>query len=264
MDEKELLFTEILKCDRAGLYQKRKAALGKDKARLASRVLKRRSEGEPLQYILGKSDFFGLEFKVTPDVFIPRPETEVLVEAALGYIRKAQKEKPGILNILELGTGCGCIAVSLAKSLQNVLITATDISEKALEIARKNALLNKVGKKIKFLPSDLFYFCNRNYDVIISNPPYIPSAQIHELQPEIQFEPRIALDGGSDGLAFYHRIIRESVHFLKDGGLLILEIGFNQIGAVKNIFSENSREFQIIHVVTDYNKIDRVVVAKKL
>jgi release factor glutamine methyltransferase len=262
MDEVELLFTDLLKCDRMSLYLNKDAVLEKDKGKLAASVLKRRSEGEPLQYILGKSDFFGLEFKVNPDVLIPRPETEILVEASIGYIRKDQTQET-TLDVLELGTGSGCIAVSLAKSLQGIFITATDISGKALAVARENVYSNKASEKITLLQSDLFYLCNRVYDVIISNPPYIPSSEIEKLQTEIQFEPRIALDGGSDGLHFYRRIISESVHYLKRGGLLILEIGLGQLEAAKNIFSANSREFQILHVAIDHNKIDRVIVAKR-
>jgi release factor glutamine methyltransferase len=261
MDEAELLFTDLLKCDRMSLYQNKDTILDKDKGRLAASVLKRRSEGEPLQHILGKSDFFGFEFKVTPDVLIPRPETEILVEAAIGYIRKEQTQET-TLDILELGTGSGCIAVSLAKSLQGIYITATDISGKALAVARENVFLSKVSESITLLQSDLFYLCNRAYDVIISNPPYIPSSEIEKLQPEIQFEPRIALDGGSDGLHFYRRIISEGAHYLKSGGLLLLEIGLGELEGVKNIFS-GSREFQILHVVIDHNKIDRVIVAKR-
>lgn len=262
MDEAELLFTDMLKCDRLSLYQNKDAALDREKARFAASVLKRRSAGEPLQYILGKSDFMGLEFKVTPDVLIPRPETEILVEAAIGYIKKAQ-DKDTAFNVLELGTGSGCIAVSLAKSLPDVFITATDVSEKALAVARENAFLNKVSRNIEFLHSDLFHLCNKAYDAIISNPPYIPSGEIEKLQQEVQFEPRIALDGGADGLNFYRNIVSEAKHYLKRGGLLILEVGFDQVEAVKNIFSASSRRFEIIHIVMDYNKIDRIVVAKR-
>lgn len=258
MNEAELLFTEILKCDRVSLYQKSDTVLDKDKAAFAASVLKRRAQGEPLQYILGKSDFFGLEFKVTPDVLIPRPETELLVERACQAVRASRRK----VRILELGTGSGCIAVSLAKSLGDVNVTATDISEKALEIARENASLNKVSEKINFLRSDLFYFCNRAYDVIVSNPPYIPSAEIQKLQPEVQYEPRVALDGGSDGLEFYRRIIGESAHYLEDDGLLILEAGFDQASQIRNIFASFG-DLKILDVVKDYNKIDRVIVAKR-
>jgi release factor glutamine methyltransferase len=262
MNEEELLFTDMLKCDRASLYLDKNARLGKERGRFAAGVLKRRASGEPLQYILGKADFMGLELKVSPDVLIPRPETEILVEAAVGYISKIQKENPGRLSVLEIGTGSGCIAICLAKSLKDISITATDISAKALSMAKKNAVWNKVSRKINFMQSDLFHMCNKTYNVIVSNPPYVPTGQIDNLQPEIKFEPRIALDGGTDGLKFHHRIINESLHYLARRGLLILEIGFGQLAAVMDIFSA-AKEFEVIHVVTDYNKIDRVVIAKR-
>jgi release factor glutamine methyltransferase len=263
MDEAELLFTELLNCDRLTLYQNRDKALDKEKARFVASVLKRRSEGEPLQYILGKAHFMGREFKVDSRVLIPRPETELLVEAALGYITKAQIEKDRPLEVLELGTGCGCIAVTLALLAKNISLTATDISGDALSVARENAFINKASSRINFIQSDLFYLCNRAYDVIISNPPYVASWAIDSLQPEVRREPRIALDAGEDGLLFFRRIIQESPHYMARDGLLILEIGFGQLEPIRNLFA-TARDFEIIHVVTDFNLIERVIVAKRI
>ncbi|MCX5705246.1 MAG: peptide chain release factor N(5)-glutamine methyltransferase [Candidatus Omnitrophica bacterium] len=263
MNEAELLFTELLDCDRLTLYQNRDKALDRDLARFVALVLKRRSEGEALQYILGKAHFMGREFKVDSRVLIPRPETELLVEAALGYITKAQIGKDKSLEVLELGTGSGCIAVTLALSLENISLTATDISDDALSVARENAFINKVSSKINFIQSDLFYLCNRVYDVIISNPPYVKSLTIDSLQPEVRYEPRIALDAGRDGLLFFRRIIQESSHCMAKDGLLILEIGIDQLEPIRNLF-ETARDFEIIHVVTDYNQIERIIVAKRI
>ena len=263
MDEAELLFTELLKCDRITLYQNRDKALDIEKSKFAALVLKRRAEGEPLQYILGKAHFMGREFKVDSRVLIPRPETELLVEAALSYIAKAQKEKDRVLEVLELGTGSGCIAITLALSLENIFLTATDVSGDAISVARENAFVNKAGSRINFLQSDMFYLCNRAYDVIISNPPYVVSSVIDSLQQEVRREPRIALDGGEDGLKFIRCIIQGSLHYLAADGLLILEIGFGQLKQVRNLFA-TAREFEIIHVVMDYNSIDRVIVAKRI
>jgi release factor glutamine methyltransferase len=316
MNETELLFTEILQCDRLSLYLNRDLTLDRDNSCFVSGVLKRRIRGEPIQYILGKAEFMGLEFKVAADVFIPRPETEILVEAAIEISSRVLRHAclPGrqasCVKILDLGTGSGCIAVSLAKFLPDTKITATDISCAALNIARENAKLH--GVNIDFIQGDLFDtlggatlpppvsplcgiqsgrvdsisgavssssvspFCatpsrrvdahsltSDIYDLIISNPPYIPAAEIDTLQPEIRHEPRIALEGGEDGLEFYRRIISGSARFLKDNGYLIMEMGFSQAGCVKDIF-QRLGGFQIIDVVKDYSGIDRVIVARRI
>jgi release factor glutamine methyltransferase len=167
------------------------------------------------------------------------------------------------LQILEVGSGSGCIAISLAKVLSNCIIDAIDISQGALKVAKKNSRLHKV--KINFMPSDLFSnqkLNDSNYDLIISNPPYIPTEEIKKLQPEIRFEPDVALDGGSDGLDFFRRIIAESPRYLKDRGLLMIEIGFNQKYAVRDIISKSSA-LEIIETVKDYRGFERVIVAKK-
>lgn len=265
MNEAELLFSETLNCSRTSLYLERKQRLDKRHTATIAAALKRRISREPIDYILGKTEFMGLEFKVTPDVLIPRQETEILVETALKVIRS---QEPGArsYNILELGTGSGCIAIALVKSLLQAKISATDISPKALKVAKANAVLNQVDKKIKFIHSDLFTSYElqvANYDMVIFNPPYIPSLEIAELPAEIQYEPHLALDGGTDGLDFYRRIINSSARYLKEGGYLILEMGVNQAGTIKNIFSKQ-KKFAIIEVVKDYLEIDRVIVAQRI
>jgi len=271
MNEVELLFTDILNCDRLSLYLNRDFKLDKDKTHLLSDALRRRITGEPIEYILGKTEFMGLSFKVTPDVFIPRPETEILVETATELASGIRVKASGI-NILELGTGSGCIAVSLAKSLPGIKITATDISKEALEVAKENAVLNKVSGRINFINSDLYTqsacFCgtsrcgNTQYDMIVSNPPYIATREIDNLQPEVRYEPRSGLDGGEDGLDFYRHIIALAPDFLKEGGFLIMEMGFDQKGAVEDILQEQ-KELQLTKVIKDYSGIDRVIVCKK-
>jgi release factor glutamine methyltransferase len=261
MTEAELLFTELFNCDRLSLYLNRRSGVTKDKSDLISSVLKRRVSGEPIQYILGKTEFMGLKFKVAPCVFIPRPETEVLVETAIKMVHGSRSK---VQSILDLGTGSGCIAISLAKFMRNVRVIATDISNEALEIAKQNALLNNA--EVNFLQSNLFANCElrtMNYELIVSNPPYIAATEIDSLQPELQYEPRVALDGGKDGLEFYRKIISLSPYYLKRDGLLIMEMGFCQKGAIKNIF-QNSKKFEIIEIVKDYNNIERVVVARKV
>jgi len=270
MNEAELLFTEILNCNRLSLYLNKEHRLDRDKTSLVSEVLQRRINGEPIQYILGKTEFMSLEFHLNQDVFIPRPETEILVETALRLVSSVKCQVSSV-NILEIGTGSGCIAISLARLLNNIKITATDISQKALEVAEGNARINNVGNRISFVQSDLFTIHDSRppageagftrYDLIISNPPYIPSDEIKGLQREIQYEPTIALDGGRDGLDLYRKIIAEAPNYLKEKGLLIMEMGFGQRGAIENIFRD-SGSFQVLEVVGDYSNIDRVIVAK--
>ena len=263
MVEAELLFSSILNCDRLSLYLNKESLLDKDNSLFVSCVLKRRIKGEPIQYILGKTEFMGFEFKLTADVLIPRPETEILVETVIKQL-SALSPQPSALKILDVGAGSGCIAVTLAKLLPAIELTATDISQAALKIAKDNAIMHKVLERIKFFRSDLFASCElgvASYDIIISNPPYIASKEIDKLQPEIKYEPRIALDGGTDGLGIYGRLIASSPRYLKKGGLLILEIGFNQGQALKNIFRKY-KDFKIIEVVKDYNNIERVIVAQ--
>ena len=264
MNETELAFCEILDCDRASLYLNKCSLPDKDKSEKIASVLKRRALGEPVQYILGKAEFLGLEFRVTPDVLIPRPETELLAETAIKYVTRAQEHKSTSLNILELGTGSGCIAISLAKLLSQTEITATDISEKALAVARENARLNEAN--IDFIQSDLFSSYDlsaSSYELIVFNPPYIASAEIAKLQPELQYEPRIALDGGKDGLNFYRRIIKDAPDYLVPEGYLIMEMGFGQSEAIKNIIHD-SKKLKILETVKDYNNIDRVIAAKRI
>jgi release factor glutamine methyltransferase len=262
MDEAELLFTGILNCDRQGLYFNRKAILRKAQARVIGQALRRRMKGEPLQYILGKTEFMGMEFRVGPGVFIPRPETEVLVETAVRIVLQCSSAPVPQLRILDLCTGSGCIAVSLAKMLPDLEVTATDVSPCALQTARENARSHNVT--INFIQSNLFAACElrvTTYELIICNPPYVAAAEINNLQPEISYEPRLALDGGTDGLDFYRRIIRESGDYLEKGGFLIMEMGFNQYPRIEEIFRDSGK-FDIIEAIRDYNHINRVVIAQ--
>lgn len=262
MNEAELLFTQILDCDRLSLYLNQDMSLDEDKISLISTVLKRRILGEPLQYILGKMEFMELEFKVNKDVFIPRPETEILVETAIKIGRRLRVIGDR-LKALDICTGCGNIAISIAKILSYCEIDALDISYAALKIACENAKLNKVN--INFIQSDLFNIYNlqpKTYNLIVSNPPYIPTAEIDNLQLEVRYEPRVALDGGKKGLDFYQKIVEQSPRYLKEDGILLMEMGFGQKNAIEKIL-QDSGNFQIIEIVKDYNHIDRVIVAKR-
>ena len=219
--------------------------------------VKRLILGEPLQYITGIQEFMKLNFLVTKDVLIPRPDTEILVEEV---IRKAENISNPV--ILDLCTGSGAIAVSLAKYIKNVHICAVDISSKALEIAKKNAELNGVKNNIEFIESNLFdKIKERKFDIIVSNPPYIETETIKTLSKEVQSEPKIALDGGKDGLDFYRKIADSGSKYLNRQGYICLEIGYNQRIAVRQIL-ENKKRYVNINCIKDLCGNDRVITAQ--
>jgi len=251
----EIMLADLLGVSRAELYiyegQVKPDIIDKFNA-----FVKERESGSPLAYILGRAEFMGLEFKVTPDVLIPRPETELLVEQAI----KAGKGFKSPF-ILDLGTGSGNIAISLTKFLSDCKIIASDVSEAALSVAKKNAVLNYVQDKIEFRTGDLFNGLDSyRFDIIISNPPYVARPEFEGLQREIGFEPCLALDGGIDGLDFYRRIIKEARAFLSDGGFLCMEIGFGQAGRIKSLFEKYS--YKNILFIEDYNTIKRVAIGQ--
>ena len=223
----------------------------KDMERCLS-IAQKRSQHMPLQYILGTQEFMGLSFKVTPDVLIPRQDTEGLVEEVLKQV------KPG-MKVLDMCTGSGCIAVSVAKFAPNVQMSAVDISSKALEIARENAAANQV--QINFIESDMFTEIREKYDMIISNPPYIKSQVVTTLMPEVRdYEPHLALDGKEDGLFFYKKLAKESGNFLAPGGMLCLEIGYDQGAEVKQLLEQQG--FTQVRVEQDLCGLDRNVYGK--
>jgi release factor glutamine methyltransferase len=263
MSELELIFCHILNCKRSHLYLE-PYALDEKGLEEFSYIAEKRARGEPLQYILGQTEFMGLNFRVTQGVFIPRPETEILSEEALEIIESSGLKR---LSVLDLCTGCGNIAVSLAKLSAKARVIAVDISGPALEIAKSNAKLNSVQNKIKFIQADIFQpstFSPRlpAFDLIVSNPPYVPASSLRCLPLEVQFEPKEAIDGGPQGLDFYPRIVELSISILKPGGYLLMELGEGQREAVKGFLKDTGR-FNWIRVRKDYQGIDRVIIAKK-
>ncbi|MCL2404755.1 MAG: peptide chain release factor N(5)-glutamine methyltransferase [Defluviitaleaceae bacterium] len=218
--------------------------------------LERRKTKEPLQYILGKWEFMGLDIITDTRALIPRPETEIMVEEALTLIQELGRPA----NVLDVCTGSGCIAVAIAKlSGSNVAsVTAVDISPAALALAAENATLHEVNN-INLVQSDLFCGLNgQTYDVIISNPPYIPTADISSLQPEISHEPKLALDGGHDGLDIYRRLIPASVKHIAPTGALFLEIGPRDVETIMY-----KAGYGIVRLVKDYSGLDRVLIGRK-
>lgn len=209
-------------------------------------------EGIPIQYITKKQEFMRLDFFVDENVLIPQPDTEILVEEVL-KISKLYNKK---INILDLCTGSGAIAVSLAKYIKDVNIIATDISKNAIEIAEKNAINNNVEDKIKFVVSDMFKNIENKFDIIVSNPPYIETKEIEKLSKEVKNEPIIALDGGNDGIKYYKIIADNYNKFLNIGGYLLLEIGYNQGESVSKLFKNSE-------IKKDLSGNDRVILVKK-
>jgi len=259
MNEAELVLTHLLNCDRMSLYLNKDINLSKDKSAQLSSILQRRMLGEPVQYILGETEFMGFKFKIDKRALIPRPETEVLVEQALEKLNQAGIFSP---KILDLGTGSGCIAIAMAKNLPRADVWASDISEEALRLAEENAGLNNV--EVKFVQSDIFSALKAGtykFDLIISNPPYVSTEEFNSLAKEIFFEPELALKAGSDGLDFYRRIISQAAGYLNDGGLLTFELGLNQAYFVKEMLEKAG--FDGLALIKDYNDIERIVMSKK-
>jgi release factor glutamine methyltransferase len=217
----------------------------------------RRSAGEPLQYITGVQDFFGREFRVTPDVLIPRPETELLVEASLQVI--AGRATPLICDI---GTGSGCIAVTLLCERRDAHATAVDVSQAALDVASQNARRHGVEDLIVFEISDCFATINSEFDLIVSNPPYVSADALHGLQREVRdHEPVLALSPGADGLSVIRRLLHDGPAFLKKSGHLIMEIGFDQGEKVERLIDRNI--WQLLEIRPDLQGIPRIVVIQK-
>ena len=219
--------------------------------------IKRLISGEPLQYITGVQEFMKINFIVTKDVLIPQPDTEILVEEVIKVANKLDNPL-----ILDLCTGSGAIAVSLAKNIPNAKIVATDISKKALEIARQNAKLNGVLNNIDYIESNLFdKIKNIKFDIIVSNPPYIETDEIRKLPKDVRQEPTIALDGGKDGLDFYRKIFNKGNEYLNRQGYLCVEIGYNQKEAVRKIIDKKKRYVQT-YCIKDLCQNDRVIVTQ--
>lgn len=255
----EVLLMHVLRADRLSLmlHPERKLT-GEEAASFAGKIGRRR-RGEPVAYILGEKEFWSLTFKVNREVLIPRPETECLVEEVLKYyVRKSQG-----LAIIDIGTGSGAIGVVLAVEFPSARIFATDISPGALTVARQNAIAHGVEGRMDFLEGSLFGTASGPFDIIVSNPPYIPDG-IYPLLPVgvLDFEPRGALVAGSDGADFHREIIREGVRCLKPGGRIFLEIGEEQGGLVEGLLGD-AGAYEEINIRKDYAGTDRVVIARK-
>jgi release factor glutamine methyltransferase len=250
----EVLLGQVLQCDAAALLAHPERVLSADESAQFENFVTRRAAFEPIQYILGVQEFFGLPFAVTPDVLIPRPETEHLVEAVLQRVNPQTDA-----HILDVGTGSGAIAVALAFALPQAHLTAVDLSPAALAVARRNAERHGVGERISFLHSDLLTaFHGVHFDVVVSNPPYIAEQEV--LPPEVAgYEPRSALYAGVTGLEIYVRLIPQAHIALKPKGWLLLEIGYEQSPAIRSLLSD----WTDVSFLNDLQGIPRVAVARR-
>lgn len=248
--EAEWLLSEALGLDRVGLYVNFEKPLLPDELAVFRGMVARRAKREPLQYILGSQEFMGLEFRVTPAVLIPRHDTETLVQEAVNRAGDAKQ-------VLDIGAGSGCIAVALSKLMPDARVAAVERSDAALFVARGNA--EKNGVNVRFISGSLFEpFRGERFDLIVSNPPYIPTAELAGLQQEVrEYEPKGALDGGTDGLTFYRLIIPVAPEHLNPGGWLMVEVGIGQAEAVKKMFTASG--YCEIFIARDPGGIDRVV-----
>jgi release factor glutamine methyltransferase len=250
----EVLLSSVLGCDAMALFAHPERPLSARESKRFEEFITRRTASEPIQYILGEQEFFGLPFLVTPDVLIPRPETEHLVEAVLQRV-PLQAEA----QILDVGTGCGAIAVALAYHLPSAHVTAVDLFPGALAVAQRNAARHGLAARMTFQQSDLLQaFDHLHLDVLVSNPPYIAADEI--LEPQVaNYEPHSALYAGPTGLEIYERLIPQARHVLKPNGWILLEIGYGQSLAMHNLLSD----WTSVDFLNDLQGIPRVAVARR-
>jgi release factor glutamine methyltransferase len=256
-----LLLCHAIGIDRTHLLTKSEEEIDDAKYNIYLRLLERRAAGEPVQYLTGHQEFYGLDFTVTPDVLIPRPETEFLIEQVLKIVDNQKLDQPLIVDV---GTGSGCIAVTLAVNIPNARLITTDVSAGALNVARNNAAKHRVIDRIEFLEGDLLGpLANRgleaSVDIIVSNPPYVDEALKSSIQREVrEWEPHAALFGGADGIDFYRRLLNDCLGFLKIGGYLVVEIGYGQLEVIKRMV-ETSSSLRIVEVINDLQDIPRTL-----
>lgn len=256
----ELLLAHVLLLPRMQLYLNFNRVVSDAEVDALRKLVMRRGQREPCQQILGSASFCGLEIAVNRNVLVPRPETELLAEHGWKFL-SALASSPSVA--LDFGTGSGCIALALAANCPSALVHALDISEAALSAARENAARNKLSDRVQFHLSDGFAALpeGRRFDLIISNPPYIAASEIASLEPEVRdFEPRLALDGGTDGFDFFRRLAREAGAFLKRGGKLMLEFGDAQAAALREILEKQN--WIVEAVLEDYTRRPRVMIAQ--
>lgn len=256
----EVLLAHVLRCSRAGLYANSHRQLNENELNRYKKLVEKRACGQPVAYLVGHKEFMGLDFTVSPAVLIPRPDTELLVETAVSLLKKSGAAEPLAVDV---GTGSGAIAVSLAHFIPELHVLAVDVSEDALAAARQNARLHGVENRIKFLRGNLLEPVMEQYpglkaDIICANLPYVPSGDIPQLAREVKNEPITALDGGPDGLDFYRQLVPQAEKTIKPGGSLLIEIGPGQGKPALELFN-NWSEAELYH---DLGGRERLVAAQ--
>ncbi len=252
----KLLAEFILNMSKAQILVNDKKEISEDEKTRYYLALIEIIQGMPIQYITNNQEFMKLNFYVDKDVLIPQPDTEILVEEVINIINDTS------VKVLDICTGSGCIGTSIAKYTKNTTITMSDISSRALNIAKSNYIKNiEDTSKVQFIQSDMFKNIKEKYDIIVSNPPYIESKEINKLEKQVQNEPHIALDGGEDGLQFYRKLANEAHKFLNENGYLCMEIGYNQKQAVIQLLKEN-KNYKEIYSKKDLSGNDRIIIAK--
>jgi len=260
--EADWLLAHVLGLPSHALLLEGERAVSARQAERSWALIRRRASHEPLQYLLGTQEFRGLDMAVTPDVLIPRPETELLVEETLRAIARVSGPR-----LADVGTGSGCIAVAVVRERPDATVYALDISAPALAVARANAIRHGTFDRIRFIQTDLLEAfsarARERFDVIVSNPPYIPVGELDGLQPEVaHYEPRMALAAGSDGLTYHRQLLREVPTFLKPGGCLIMELGYGQADSVMSL-ARSSGAYDSVVCRKDTAGIERVLVARR-
>ncbi len=259
-----LLLCKVMGIDRTHLLTRSEERIGEAEYRAYLALIERRAAGEPVQYLTGHQEFYGLDFLVTPDVLIPRPETEFLIERVLNLVVGPEQGSPLIVDV---GTGSGCIAVTLGRHLPRARLIATDASHAALDVARANAKRHGVRDRIEFLEGDLFeplagLALETAIDILVSNPPYVNEENVELIQREVrEWEPHQALFGGVDGMDFYRRLLADGSKYLKPGGYLVVEIGYGQLDSITDAVAVSP--WNLVDVTRDLQGIPRTLAIRK-
>ncbi len=255
--DSEILMSRVIKKNRADIILNLNTNLSQEDYNLYENLIIQRTKQKPIAYLTGKKEFWKYEFMVTKDVLIPRPDTEIIVEKTLKLTKNKNK-----LKVLEIGIGSGCILLSILKERKSFYGTGIDISKKSLEICKINCKKLGLSSRVKLLKTDIDNFRYGKYDLIISNPPYVKNFKLKYLEKEVSFyEPKPALDGGSDGLSKLKKVIFNSSNLIKRNGKLVLEIAFDQAESVKSILKQN--EFYINEIIKDLSKKNRCIISTR-
>jgi len=256
--DSEIILANVLKLSREQLLLNLNEKISSKDFKFFIKSIKRRKKKEPVAYIIGHKEFWKEKFKVNSNVLIPRPDTEIIVEEVLKTIPLKSSK-----NILDIGTGSGCIILSILRDRNKCYASALDISIKALKVAKHNAKIQQLENRIRFINSNIDKFCNGKYDIIISNPPYIKSLGIKKLDDDVRlYEPKLALDGGYDGFFQIREVIKKSSILIKKKGKLFLEIGFKQVNETNKLLLDN--KFYVNKIVKDLGKKNRCIISTKI